>query len=44
MVKHVDLSKEFCELRLVEHPGWWRLSDVTYGIKEFCQHFSNCRE
>ena len=44
LAKHVDQSKNFMEMRLQEHPGWWRLSDVTYGVKEFCQHFATCRE
>ena len=44
LIKHVDQSKEFNELKLTDHRGWWRFNEVTYGIKEFCQYFANCRE
>ena len=43
LCKHVDQSREFYELKLADHRGWWRFSCVTYGIKEFCQYFANCR-
>lgn len=44
LIKHVDQSREFFELKLKDHRGWWRFNCVTYGIKEFCQHFGNCIE